>query len=233
MTYSDMQFGFCNRLGVGSCSNPSSYTKPIVRGQTMTSNTIFGTTSQIKPIETEYKGYRFRSRLEARWAVFFDAIKLKYEYEQEGYCLGNSCYYLPDFTFPTLKIHCEIKPSDAAIDYKLYGRFRDNITPILVIHGPPWEYIATWFGWDLCDSGGGAGEFDAAICSNLREGFQYIILDDWRSDRCFGIDSIFTEAISTQSTASFPIKDMGVLKYSNKMAISKSKRARFEHGESP
>ena len=27
----------------------------------------------IKPIETNYKGYRFRSRLEARWAVFFDA----------------------------------------------------------------------------------------------------------------------------------------------------------------
>lgn len=25
----------------------------------------------IKAIETEYKGYRFRSRLEARWAVFF------------------------------------------------------------------------------------------------------------------------------------------------------------------
>lgn len=25
-------------------------------------------------IETEYKGYRFRSRLEARWAVFFDTL---------------------------------------------------------------------------------------------------------------------------------------------------------------
>jgi hypothetical protein len=25
-----------------------------------------------KAIETHYKGYRFRSRLEARWAVFFD-----------------------------------------------------------------------------------------------------------------------------------------------------------------
>ena len=29
--------------------------------------------SEIKAIETYYKGYRFRSRLEARWAVFFDA----------------------------------------------------------------------------------------------------------------------------------------------------------------
>ena len=35
----------------------------------------------IKPIETIYKGYRFRSRLEARWAVFFDALGIEYEYE--------------------------------------------------------------------------------------------------------------------------------------------------------
>ena len=34
----------------------------------------------MKPIETEYKGYRFRSRLEARWAVFFDALNIKWEY---------------------------------------------------------------------------------------------------------------------------------------------------------
>lgn len=51
----------------------------------------------IRPIETVYKGYRFRSRLEARWAVFFDACGVKWEYEPEGYNLGNGLYYLPDF----------------------------------------------------------------------------------------------------------------------------------------
>lgn len=30
--------------------------------------------NQIKAIETKYKGYRFRSRLEARYAVAFDNI---------------------------------------------------------------------------------------------------------------------------------------------------------------
>ncbi len=35
----------------------------------------------MKPIETIYNGFRFRSRLEARWAVFFDAVEIKYEYE--------------------------------------------------------------------------------------------------------------------------------------------------------
>ena len=37
----------------------------------------------IKAIETEYNGYKFRSRLEARWAVFFDALgvgKARFEF---------------------------------------------------------------------------------------------------------------------------------------------------------
>lgn len=38
----------------------------------------------ITPIETIYKGYRFRSRLEARWAVFMDACGADWEYEPEG-----------------------------------------------------------------------------------------------------------------------------------------------------
>lgn len=51
----------------------------------------------IQAIETVYKGYRFRSRLEARWAVFFDALKLEWEYEPEGFELGKGIRYLPDF----------------------------------------------------------------------------------------------------------------------------------------
>ena len=51
----------------------------------------------LKIKDTYYKGYRFRSRLEARWAVFFDACGVDWEYEPEGYDLGNSISYLPDF----------------------------------------------------------------------------------------------------------------------------------------
>jgi hypothetical protein len=53
--------------------------------------------NEIKPIETFYKGYKFRSRLEARWAYFFDLCGVRWTYEPEGYDLGNSLYYLPDF----------------------------------------------------------------------------------------------------------------------------------------
>ncbi len=51
----------------------------------------------IKPIQTSYKGHLFRSRLEARWAVFFDALEMEWQYEPEGYELPNGERYLPDF----------------------------------------------------------------------------------------------------------------------------------------
>lgn len=44
----------------------------------------------IKAIETQYKGYRFRSRLEARWAVFFDVLGIQWEYEPEGFDLTDA-----------------------------------------------------------------------------------------------------------------------------------------------
>jgi hypothetical protein len=66
----------------------------------------------MKAIETIYKGYRFRSRLEARWAVFFDALDIKWEYEKEGYEKNDNgviCSYLPDFYLPEFGMHVEVK----------------------------------------------------------------------------------------------------------------------------
>lgn len=63
----------------------------------------------MKPIETIYKGFRFRSRLEARWAVFYDTLRIKWEYEKEGFDLGNGVLYLPDFYIPHLDCWIEIK----------------------------------------------------------------------------------------------------------------------------
>jgi hypothetical protein len=64
----------------------------------------------IKAIDTLYNGYKFRSRLEARWAVFFDHLSVKYEYEKEGYDLDGE-WYLPDFWIPDWKCWIEIKPN--------------------------------------------------------------------------------------------------------------------------
>lgn len=63
----------------------------------------------IKAIDTEYNGMMFRSRLEARWAVFFDAAKIKYEYEPEGF-EHDGIRYLPDFYLPDFDTFAEVKP---------------------------------------------------------------------------------------------------------------------------
>lgn len=63
----------------------------------------------IKAIETRYAGCLFRSRLEARWAVFFDTLGIRWEYEKEGYDLGEAGWYLPDFWLPESSTWVEVK----------------------------------------------------------------------------------------------------------------------------
>lgn len=67
--------------------------------------------TSLTPIETRYNGYHFRSRLEARVAVFFDALNIKWEYECEGFMVDGKPY-LPDFWLPTFNggMFVEVKP---------------------------------------------------------------------------------------------------------------------------
>jgi hypothetical protein len=53
----------------------------------------------IKAIETFYCGTLYRSKLEACWAAFFDALSVRHEYELDAFVLpsGN---YTPDFWLP-------------------------------------------------------------------------------------------------------------------------------------
>jgi hypothetical protein len=93
----------------------------------------------MKPIETRYKGYRFRSRLEARWAVFFDALGLAWEYEKEGYSLpsGN---YLPDFWMPKLGLFIEIKgPQPTKFEIRLAQEMSERTGTVAIFHGVPLE----------------------------------------------------------------------------------------------
>jgi hypothetical protein len=70
----------------------------------------------LQAIETIYKDYRFRSRLEARWAVFFDAMGIKWEYEIEGFLLDDGTKYLPDFWLPETQSWLEVKPDEFTLD---------------------------------------------------------------------------------------------------------------------
>jgi hypothetical protein len=62
----------------------------------------------IAAVPTRYAGVQFRSRLEARWAVFFDLIDWRWEYEPldlDG--------YIPDFiiSFESRPLLVEVKPA--------------------------------------------------------------------------------------------------------------------------
>lgn len=69
-----------------------------------------------EPIQTYYHGHHFRSRIEARWAVFYDALKVPWAYEMEGFELGAGVRYLPDFWLPEQDCWVEIKGASPKVD---------------------------------------------------------------------------------------------------------------------
>lgn len=76
---------------------------------------------QPKAIPTKYIGPTgraayFRSRLEARWAIFLDWFGVYWEYELTGFKFEDQTCYLPDFYIPAWRLHLEIKPGDVEID---------------------------------------------------------------------------------------------------------------------
>ena len=92
----------------------------------------------INPIETKYKGYKFRSRLEARWAVFFVKMGIKFQYEPDGFKL-DSGWYLPDFWLPQVKMWAEVKPNEfTKREYCLaYDLSKSTGRPCLMLVGEP------------------------------------------------------------------------------------------------
>jgi hypothetical protein len=97
---------------------------------------------QAQAIETYYRGCHFRSRLEARWAVFFEQAGLPWRYEPEGYALcvdeQPSIAYLPDFYVPALGHWIEVKPeAPTGEQRKVVELFTDQVGPLLLVCGMP------------------------------------------------------------------------------------------------
>jgi len=107
----------------------------------------------IKAIETEYAGCLFRSRSEARWAVFFDRMGVEWEHEPEGF-ETSAGKYLPDFriSIPQIKNYgyhqwFEVKPPNSPIDARHAALAAESHTPLIVARGMPRSYadqMRTW-----------------------------------------------------------------------------------------
>jgi hypothetical protein len=200
----------------------------------------------MRPIETRYQGYRFRSRLEARWAVFFETLGLPWQYEAEGFDLGTVGppgdqvrygLYLPDFEldgsiFAEVKPYFEIPLSpadeerfvrsgmlDALVVLPRLTRCTGNIC--LLIEGTPWPgayRIHAFFPDDPFSQDDGP-----------HFAWQF---GDCR--RCEGL-GLYAEDIAEQSlicTCS-PGRWKGVLPQGERVmqAYRAARAARFEHGE--
>jgi hypothetical protein len=175
----------------------------------------------LKAIDTAYNGNFFRSRLEARWAVFFDALGVPYEYEAEGYDLPEGQRYLPDFWLPRESFFIEVKPHEPSVVEVAKARAlvkasgkrlafavgvpTEDFSPTLVIFPStadsqrPFEYHGVLRNCVACgrlDVGGAASQEDAcrAGCAAITRAYR---LPQWQQ------------------------------------AVDRAQRARFEHGAVP
>jgi hypothetical protein len=180
---------------------------------------------RIKAIDTRYRGHLFRSRLEARWAVFFDWMGVIWEYEKEGYTV-NGIPYLPDFWLPEHSVFIEIKGLPPTIK-------ESNLTAALcevvncataIFHGLPGENYGELFCWDLNDSTGGRGNFEAAISAKDDGGFCFQSFNT--RDREYFSDELFERLLAVRVGDNS--KDPRLQR-----AFQRASTARFEHGDNP
>ncbi len=66
----------------------------------------------IEAIKTTYKSIAYKSRLEARTALFFDCLGLNFEYEPKYFEIEKGFWYVPDFYLKDLRLWIEIKGPD-------------------------------------------------------------------------------------------------------------------------
>lgn len=193
--------------------------------QTATCHSNGGDKTEIRPIETIYNGYRFRSRLEAKWAVFFDSAGIEYEYEPQGYELPDGRKYLPDFylinVYPRFSnyrgIWLEVKGALSDEDYSRISIFSGDYDtdknlkerPIIIVGQIPKSCYDVFF--DVFDN--------RLFNFNLVDGDNYT--------------GFFYKTDSRIELQGFDNVDSlkGFEHFNN--ALLKARQARFEHGEKP
>ena len=152
---------------------------------------------------TIYKGFRFRSRLEARWAVFFDQIGVRWEYEPAS-IQTDAGQVTPDFIIVANSPHngsaapilVEVKPLNAlpgdgtfgmylaevalryaqAIEQMTEGADYDEECGYLIVVGDPYDAQGPL----SVRRGLSQASFQVTtITENDREGFEELCLEDY------------------------------------------------------
>ena len=203
-------------------------------------------------IETRYSGCRFRSRLEARWAVFFDALGIKWEYEPEGFEVISGRYsdesearqkwnYLPDFRLTNLGAWVEVKGDWRTVCDDYWDMLAWSIdwggalpgvddsfgtTRGLILLGSVPEYSGGAPAHYILQhgKGGWVSDFHFTNCDGV-----LCIFGGWYFDASNGGIKETVESAGFFKDYHYPSYDMPGLK----TAYTAARSARFEHGECP
>jgi len=178
-------------------------------------------------IQTWYADTYFRSRLEARWAVFFDLLGVKWEYEKEGYDL-DGVWYLPDFWLPDQKIWIEIKGESPTDDEeaKVAALVEETGCNGYILHGtiPGDDDFANYIVWYASE------DLEGSTIAMSDEGQYFCICPECG---IFGI--VYSGWAHRLSCTCFDEDNR--CKCPDRLAISTAligaRSARFEHGEGP
>lgn len=193
--------------------------------------------TQIRAIQTVYDGYKFRSRLEARWAVFFNSASIPYEYEKEGFDLSgykilkngsddeflpSLGWYLPDFWLPNQECWIEIKGAHPTSKERLLRCFLAHMTghPAFIQFAPvPFPHP----GAVNSDAALGPGAWRYWWCQCPACGSFGLAVDGYpQRTRC--------NCVSGEDRTEYrPSYDAPAIT----KAYEDARRARFEHGETP
>jgi hypothetical protein len=181
--------------------------------------------SFLTPIETRFDGHRFRSRTEARWAVFFRELGLIYQYESEGYVLPSGEWYLPDFWLPEIDAWFECKgiPDSRGLN-KAYELCVASQKIVMVGLGTPSlkkddrDQILLYF-WD-------ANYRDALLYGDNLHSNELLVGFCSPADGTLGV---INSALPGAATYWAVISSSEIVE----AAYEKAAYARFEHGETP
>lgn len=177
----------------------------------------------IKAIETVYRGYHFRSRMEARWSVFFDSMKIDWRYEIEGFKFPDGIQYLPDFYLPKFKSWCEVKPCAFTDEERNKCKLLCAATKqqVIMLDDVPDFREYAFFEWYEDHK-----DFDMAthneysIKAGPQQYIELALISDWFDEDRFGYQ------MSYEDNADYYGEDY-------KAAVMASRAARFEFGQTP
>jgi hypothetical protein len=187
-------------------------------------------TTTASPIQTRYGGCHFRSRLEARWAVFFNTMQIPWIYEPEGYELSFR-RYLPDFLLPECGTFIEVRGDTERVDLGelvliagelpstyIKPESKHERGPRLMLLGPLTNTLLAGdgeLGW-LATSGPDEGEWDRCGFDNYHKNHR-----PWW--------------LSTELSLDHPLNptfDRWEPSEDSRLAYMAALSARFEHGQS-